>query len=66
VLDGEPGPRRDFVALNAAAGLVAAGLAADLAEGLEAAVASIDDGRAASVLERLVAVSKAQAAAAAS
>lgn len=57
VLDGEPGPKRDFVLLNAAAGLVAAAVADDLAEGLAAATASVDEGRAAAVLERLVAVS---------
>ena len=59
VLDGEPGPRREFVLLNAAAGLVAAGAAGDLAEGLEAAAASVDEGRAAAVLDRLVAASNA-------
>ncbi len=63
VLDGERGPYRDVVLLNAAAGIVAAGLADDLAAGLEAAVASVDDGRAAAVLERLVTVSKEEAAA---
>ena len=57
VLDGEPGPRREFVLLNAAAGLVAAGVAEDIAAGLEAATASVDEGRAAGVLERLIAVS---------
>jgi anthranilate phosphoribosyltransferase len=57
VLDGEPGPRRDFILLNAAAGLVAAGVADHLAEGLDAAAASVDGGGAAAVLERLVAVS---------
>ncbi len=57
VLDGEPGPKRDFVLLNAAAGLVAAGVADDLAEGLAAAIASVDEGRAAAVLDRMVAVS---------
>jgi anthranilate phosphoribosyltransferase len=57
VLDGEPGPKRDFVLLNAAAGVVAAGLADDLAEGLVAAAASVDEGRAAAVLDRLVAAS---------
>ncbi|HEX2119295.1 MAG TPA: anthranilate phosphoribosyltransferase [Acidimicrobiales bacterium] len=57
VLDGEPGPKRDFVLLNAAAGLVASGLADDLAEGLVAAAASVDEGHAASVLDRLVTVS---------
>jgi anthranilate phosphoribosyltransferase len=61
VLDGEPGPKREFVLLNAAAGLVAAGVADDLAAGLEAATASVDDGRAAAALDRLVAVSNAPA-----
>ncbi len=36
----------------------AAGLADDLAHGLEAAAASIDDGRAAAPLERMVKVSR--------
>jgi anthranilate phosphoribosyltransferase len=63
VLDGEPGPQRDFVLLNAAAAIVAAGLADTLAEGLAAASASVDEGRAAAVLERLVKVSHEQAAA---
>jgi anthranilate phosphoribosyltransferase len=57
VLAGDRGPHRDIVLLNAAAGLVAAGTAEDLTEGLEAARASIDEGRAADVLDRLVAVS---------
>ena len=59
ILDGEPGARREFVLLNAAAGLIAAGVAGDLTEGLAAATASVDDGRAAAVLDRLVAVSTA-------
>lgn len=58
VLDGEQGPHRDVVLLNAAAGLVAAGVADDLEEGYEAASASVDDGAAARVLERAVAVSR--------
>jgi anthranilate phosphoribosyltransferase len=57
ILAGEPGPRREFVLLNAAAGLVAAGVANDLADGLAAATSSVDEGRAAGVLDRLVAVS---------
>ncbi len=57
ILDGEPGPRREFVLLNAAAGLVAAGVADSLAAGLEAATASVDEGHAGAALERLVAVS---------
>ena len=57
VLDGEHGPHRDIVSLNAAAALVTAGLADDLAAGIDAARAAIDDGRAAATLDRLVAVS---------
>jgi anthranilate phosphoribosyltransferase len=52
VLAGRQGPRRDVVLLNAAAALVVAGSAADLARGVAQAAAAIDEGRAASVLER--------------
>ena len=62
VLAGRRGPHRDVVVLNAAAGIVAAGLADDLAEGVEAAAAAVDEGRAAAVLDRLVAASQAHAA----
>ena len=57
VLAAEPGPHRDLVVLNAAAGLVVAGLADDLGSGVQLAAAAIDDGRAAATLDRLVAVS---------
>ena len=57
VLAGAPGPHRDIVLLNAAAGLVAAGVCDGLAEGLVQAAASIDAGAAEAALERLVAVS---------
>ena len=57
VLSGEKGPHRDIVLLNAAAGLIAAGIADDLAQGLDAATASLDSGRAADVLQALVRVS---------
>jgi anthranilate phosphoribosyltransferase len=56
-LAGKHGPVRDIVALNAAAALVVAGTASDLAEGVEAAQASIDDGRAAAALDAFVRVS---------
>jgi anthranilate phosphoribosyltransferase len=59
VLDGEHGPHRDIVTLNAAAGMVAAGIVDDLPAGLEVARAAIDDGRAATALDRLVAASNA-------
>jgi anthranilate synthase/phosphoribosyltransferase len=45
-LEGEPGPVRDVVLLNAAAALVAADLVQTLAEGLTSAAESIDSGRA--------------------
>lgn len=54
VLAGESGPVREIVGLNAAAALVVAGLADDLAGGLEVAFAAIDDGRAAAALEAFV------------
>jgi anthranilate phosphoribosyltransferase len=62
VLAGEPGPRRDVVLLNAAAGLVAAGVSDDLGAGLALAASSVDEGRAEAVLDRLVEVSAAEAA----
>jgi anthranilate phosphoribosyltransferase len=58
VLDGEPGAHRDVVVLNAAAALVVAGIATDLAGGVEAATVALDDGRAAAALDRLVATSR--------
>ena len=45
VLTGVPGARRDIVLLNAAAGLVAAGLAGDLKEGVRLGAEAIDSGR---------------------
>jgi anthranilate phosphoribosyltransferase len=53
ILGGEVGPRRDIVVVNAAAGLVAADLAADLRSGLEMAAVSIDSGAALAKLDAL-------------
>lgn len=53
LLEGEPGPRRDIVLLNAAAALLVAGRAATLGEGLTLAARSIDEGAAAGALDRL-------------
>lgn len=61
VLAGEMGPRRDAVVINAAVGIVAAGLAEGFLDGVERAVASIDSGAAATVLERVVERSRALA-----
>ncbi|MET0558221.1 MAG: anthranilate phosphoribosyltransferase [Solirubrobacterales bacterium] len=54
VLEGEQGPRRELVLLNAAAAIYVGGLAADLAEGIEKAAQAIDGGTARAVLGRLV------------
>jgi anthranilate phosphoribosyltransferase len=53
VLTGIPGARRDIVLLNAAAGLVAAGLAGDLKLGVQMGADAIDSGQAAATLEKL-------------
>jgi anthranilate phosphoribosyltransferase len=63
VLAGALGPARDIVLLNAGAALVVAGLADDFAGGIAEAAASIDGGRAATALDRLVAASGASQAA---
>ncbi len=53
VLAGAPGPRRDVVLLNAAAGFVAAGRAVGLAEGVQLAVATLDSGAPIALLAQL-------------
>jgi anthranilate phosphoribosyltransferase len=53
VLTGIPGARRDIVLLNAAAALVAAGLAADLKTGVSLGAEAIDSGQAAATLAKL-------------
>ena len=57
VLDGEEGPQRDVVLLNAAAAIVVGGRAEDITAGLEVAQESIDSGKARQALDRLVEVS---------
>jgi anthranilate phosphoribosyltransferase len=53
VITGIAGPRRDVVLLNAAAVLVAAGLAGDLKEGVARGAEAIDSGEAAATLAKL-------------
>lgn len=53
VLAGEAGARREAVVLNAAAALLVAGRAVDLAEGARRARESLDSGAAASVLDHV-------------
>jgi anthranilate phosphoribosyltransferase len=58
VLSGEGGPRRDIVLLNAAAGMVAAGAAESMSDGLERAARAVDSGDAAGSLELLIETSQ--------
>jgi anthranilate phosphoribosyltransferase len=53
ILDGRGGAKADAVALNAAAAVVAAGLAGDLREGLALARETIDSGAAGARLDEL-------------
>jgi anthranilate phosphoribosyltransferase len=53
VLTGVPGARRDIVLFNAAAALVAAGLAGDLKQGVALGAEAIDSGQAAATLAKL-------------
>ena len=57
MLDGAKGPIRDIVLLNAAAGIVVAGKADDMQQGVEIATASIDSGSARNVLDQVIRVS---------
>jgi anthranilate phosphoribosyltransferase len=54
IFEGEAGPRRDIVIINAAAALFVAGRAANFREGAELAAASIDSGSANEKLAELV------------
>jgi anthranilate phosphoribosyltransferase len=66
ILAGERGATRDIVVLNAAASLLIAEQVGTIEEGIATAGAALDSGRAAAVLERLVALSNERAEAAAS
>lgn len=54
VLDGEKGPKRDMVLLNAGAAFAAAGLDPDIEKGIQRAIDSIDSGRAKEKLNGLI------------
>ena len=58
VLDGAPGPKRDVAVANAAAALLAAGLADTLTDGVALAAASVDGGAARRTLDGLVELSQ--------
>jgi anthranilate phosphoribosyltransferase len=59
ILEGEMGPKRDIVILNAGAALVVGGVADELDEALGLAADSINEGRASAALDRWIAVSNA-------
>lgn len=54
ILQGEKGPKRDIVVVNASAALVAAGVASDFKEGIQMAETAIDEGKAMAKLEALI------------
>jgi anthranilate phosphoribosyltransferase len=56
VLDGQAGPRRDVVLLNAGAALLIAGVASSISDGVAQAAGAIDSGRARRALETLLKV----------
>lgn len=58
ILSGVEGPKADIVALNAAAGLIVAGVVDDFRSGLELARTSLAEGRAAKALEVMVSTSQ--------
>ncbi len=57
ILNGEKGPKRDIVLLNAAAALTVLGVAKNLEDGLARAAQSIDSGAAGKALELLISTS---------
>lgn len=58
ILNGEKGPKRNMVLLNAAAAFVVAGLDGDMSEGIKRAEDSIDSGAALKKLDTLIAFTK--------
>ena len=58
ILSGEKGPCRDVVLINTSAALMAAGMVENITEGIEAAAAAIDQGKASEKLGELVAFTK--------
>ena len=61
LLNGESGPKRDIVLVNASAALVVAGQASDFFDGVQRAAASIDSGAAITKLRALCAFTTKQA-----
>lgn len=58
ILEGEKGPKRDMVLLNASAAFIAAGSCHDFNEGIKMAINSIDSGRALKKLDSLIEITR--------
>lgn len=58
ILEGEKGPRRNVVMLNASAALVAAGKSEDFKDGIQQAEGAVDSGAAAAKLDALIKYTK--------
>jgi anthranilate phosphoribosyltransferase len=54
ILDGDKGPRRDMVLLNASAAFVASGICGNISEGIQIAADAIDSGNARQKLDNLI------------
>ncbi len=54
ILDGEKGPKREMVLLNASAAFMAAGLCDNFKDGIEIAIDSIDSGKASKKLDKMI------------
>ncbi len=54
ILDGEKGPKRDMVILNASAAFVAAGFCDNFEDGIKIAIDSIDTGKAREKLDKMI------------
>jgi anthranilate phosphoribosyltransferase len=54
ILDGDKGPRRDMVLLNASAAFVAGGICGNISEGIRIAADAIDSGKARQKLDNLI------------
>jgi anthranilate phosphoribosyltransferase len=61
IFNGEKGPRRDVVVVNAAAALIAAGIAEDFSRGIQLAESSIDQKKALGKLDALIRFTNANA-----
>ena len=58
IFAGEPGPERDVAVLNAGAAIYVSGTVDSLEQGVRAAEAALDDGRAAAALDALASLTR--------